>query len=105
MTTCHSASQADLTTFLETYRSDASGYQLPIAAANGAQPDQNNPSAESNLDVQTTVSATYPLVNQFVSFRQSTADGFAEGMQVCGPWLKFKKSSPDTVSAVLHRLG
>ncbi|UJO21498.1 Tripeptidyl-peptidase sed3 [Fulvia fulva] len=75
------ASQADLTTFLETYRSDASGYQLPIAAANGAQPDQNNPSAESNLDVQTTVSATYPLVNQFVSFRQSTADGFAEGMQ------------------------
>lgn len=64
------------------YRSDASGYQLPVVAATGATPDANNPSIESNLDVQTTVSATYPLVNQFVSFLQTTADGFAEGMQV-----------------------
>ena len=53
-----------------------------MVAANGAMPDLSNPSIESNLDVQTTVSTTYPLNNQIVSQPLTTGEAITEALQV-----------------------
>lgn len=45
-----SVSQADLTAFLNKYRSDAASYQIPIKTSRGATNDQSNPGVEAMLD-------------------------------------------------------
>jgi tripeptidyl-peptidase-1 len=62
-------SQADLTSFLQSYDSAASSYQIPINLRNGATNDASNAGVEAMLDVETVTSEIYPL----------TASFFAEG--------------------------
>lgn len=49
-------SQSDLTSFLLTYSSSASSYQIPITTRNGATNDASSPGTEAMLDVETVVS-------------------------------------------------
>ncbi|KAE8214735.1 hypothetical protein CF327_g1937, partial [Tilletia walkeri] len=70
-----SASQSDLTTFLNKYRPDAAGAQLTIKTTAGATNDQTNPGDEANLDVQTVVSQTYPLPTTFLDYGTSSTAG------------------------------
>lgn len=60
-------SQKDLTQFLQTYRPEAAGYQMPIDTALGGINDQNQPGIEAMLDVETVVSHTWPLNSRFLS--------------------------------------
>ncbi|UZJ52762.1 hypothetical protein CBS101457_002082 [Exobasidium rhododendri] len=68
-------SQTDLTNFLTTYSSSASGYQIPIVLRDGATNDASNAGIEAMLDVETVVSEIYPLTANFVAEGNSQTQG------------------------------
>ncbi|KAI0306132.1 subtilisin-like protein [Multifurca ochricompacta] len=61
------ASQADLTTFLKKFRSDAARATFQVVQVNGGGNDQSNPGGEANLDIQFAEGISYPTPNIYYS--------------------------------------
>lgn len=68
-------SQSDLTNFLNRYRPDASGFNIPVESLNGAVNIPANPGLEAMLDVETVVAATYPLRSKVYNFGNDFTQG------------------------------
>lgn len=68
-------SQSDLTNFLNRYRPDAAGFNIPIENLNGAVNIPANPGLEAMLDVETVVAATYPLRSKVFNFGNDFTQG------------------------------
>jgi tripeptidyl-peptidase-1 len=68
-------SQSDLTSFLKTYRPAAAGYKIPIINVKGAVNLGIDPGVEAMLDVETVVSATYPLKSTFYNYGNQLSQG------------------------------
>lgn len=61
------ANEEDLTTFLGKYLPDASNATFETVQVNDGGNDQNDPGVEANLDIQYTVSLSYPIPNVYYS--------------------------------------
>ncbi|KAF8264371.1 hypothetical protein EI94DRAFT_498515 [Lactarius quietus] len=100
-------SQADLTLFMSEYRDDAIAATYTVERINGGGYEQNNPSAEPDVDMQLSQAIDYPIPHIFYSIGGKMrwtpdtrkpvplGDAFQE-------WLKYlltQKNIPRTISA------
>ncbi|KAH8995261.1 peptidase S8/S53 domain-containing protein [Lactarius hatsudake] len=88
-------SQADLTLFMDKYRSDGTGATYAVELVNGGKYDPDNPGAEANINVQLSESMTYPTPHIFYSTEKSPNN------DVFLAWLKTvlnQQKIPQTIS-------
>lgn len=64
-----------MTRFLKKYRPDAAGYKIPIINRAGALNNRLLPGVEAMLDVETVISATYPLSTTFYNYGTMLTQG------------------------------
>ncbi|KAH8997701.1 subtilisin-like protein [Lactarius hatsudake] len=89
-------SQADLTAFMQKFRSDAGDPTYTVVLVNGGGYDPTHPNQEANVDIQYAEVMAYPIPHIFYSTGQG-----APGMEDLFSWLEYildQENIPQTIS-------